>query len=58
MDIEEAFKKFTNRRRCKDGFSVKCKLGLWGVFAPTKEQAMKEAMYYFVQYFNDGEYST
>lgn len=57
MDIDDAFQRFTVQRPNKNGFRITCKLGLWGVFAPTKDQAIAEARHYFVQYFNDGEYS-
>lgn len=35
---------------------IKCKLGFWSVFAPTRELAVREAMHYFSQYRSDGEY--
>ena len=38
-------------------YSIKCKKGLWAVFAPTKEIAEREARHYFIQYYGDGEYS-
>ena len=38
--------------------TISCKLGLWGVDAPTMKQAMDEATYYFSQYKLDGEYSS
>jgi len=31
---------------------------LWGVDAPTLEQAIDEAKHYFLQYLSDGEYSS
>jgi len=42
----------------EDGFGVgiHCRLGLWGVFAPTMEQALREAHHYYLQYYRDGEY--
>ena len=58
MDIDEAYKKFTKRRKTAHGYSVKCSLGLWGVTAPTKAQAEREGKHYLVQYFSDGEYNT
>lgn len=33
-----------------------CKLGLWSVECKTKEDAEREARYYFMQYDADGEY--
>jgi hypothetical protein len=56
--IVEAFEKNTKYKVTKDGrHKVDCKKGLFGVSAPTKEQAMKEARHYFMQYFVDGEYN-
>ena len=42
----------------EDGFKVgiDCRLGLWGVSAPTMEQALREAQHYYIQYQRDGEY--
>jgi len=42
----------------EDGFGVEinCRLGLWGVSAPTMEQALREAQHYYLQYQRDGEY--
>jgi hypothetical protein len=57
MSIDEAFKKFTRRKRTKTGYEIKCTKGLWGVCAPTKAQAENEARHYFRQYYEDGEYS-
>ena len=56
MDIDAAFKLNTSKRRTKDGYSVKCKLGLWAVTAPTEQEALREAKHCFAQYFDDGEY--
>jgi hypothetical protein len=53
----DLFKKYTRRRKTKDGYSISCRRGLWGVHAPTKEQAETEAMRYFIAYFGVGEYS-
>ena len=59
--IVESFEKNTTYKVVKVGqgevHSVNCKKGLFGVSGPTKEQAMKEARHYFVQYFEDGEYT-
>lgn len=42
----------------EDGFGVEinCRLGLWGVSAPTMEKALREAQHYYLQYHRDGEY--
>jgi hypothetical protein len=43
----------------RDGLThINCKLGLWGVTAPSFERAMVEAMCYFSQYRLDGEYNS
>ena len=39
-----------------DGYEIRCVLGLWGVYAATKEDAEREARHYFAQYYSDGEY--
>jgi len=56
MDIHESFNKNTKVKKTKDGYSVKCLKGLWGVFASTEEEALNEARHYFRQYYEDGEY--
>jgi len=57
LEIDEAFKKNITIKDTGYGFEVNCRKGLWGVVAPTKEEALREARHYFVQYFMDGEYS-
>lgn len=52
------FNRCVNRKKKKDGYAIECKLGLWGVDAPTKKEAENEAKYYFSQYKLDGEYSS
>jgi hypothetical protein len=53
------FNRCVTIQRHRDGLThINCKLGLWGVTAPSFEQAMVEAMYYFSQYKLDGEYSS
>ena len=37
--------------------TINCKKGLWGVDAPTQQQAVTEALHYYQQYRADGEYS-
>lgn len=58
MCEDDAFKKNTTYRKTKFGHQISCNKGLWGVCAPTKEQAEREARHYFAQYFDDGEYDT
>lgn len=38
------------------GRSIRCCLGLWGVSAGDKATAEREALHYWTQYFEDGEY--
>lgn len=58
MEIDAAYKKFTTHKKTQYGYEISCAKGLWGVCAPTADQADREAKHYFVQYFSDGEYST
>ena len=50
----QAFEK--NTKRSRDGRTIKCRLGLWSVMAPTREDALREAQRYFILYYLDGEY--
>jgi hypothetical protein len=57
MIIEDKeFVENTVYKETKYGVEIWCKKGLWLVCAPTEEQAIIEAMHYFNQYYNDGEY--
>ena len=59
-DVDELlleFKKNTKESESNGRFNIDCVKGLWGVSAPTKEDAKREAMHYFIQYFTDGEYT-
>ncbi len=56
MDIDEAFKKFTEHKKVGGRHEIDCTKGLWGVSAPSKDEAMTEAKHYFWQYYRDGEY--
>jgi hypothetical protein len=38
------------------GRTITCRLGLWRVDAFTAEEAEREAIRYWVQYWQDGEY--
>ena len=57
MNMYEAYREFTIRRKTDFGYMVKCKKGLWRVDARTKEAAEREARHYFMLYFNGGEYT-
>ncbi len=52
----EKFYMCTKSTKSKGSHSIDCRLGLWGVTAPTLEQAVDEAKHYFLQYMGDGEY--
>ena len=54
----DLFEANIKRNRDEYGYCVNCRKGLWGVLAPTKEEAEREARRYFAQYFSDGEYDT
>ncbi len=56
-DIDESFKRHTTYKKTKSGHKIDCSKGLWGVIAPTKAEAEREARHYFVQYLADGEYN-
>lgn len=61
MDNPSEFEKFymcTDLSKVNGIVSIECKLGLWGVSAPTMEQAVDEAKHYFLQYLSDDEYSS
>ena len=52
----EDFKKCTNTVFDGDMWDIGCKLGLWGVTGEDKDQVQDEALHYFRQYKEDGEY--
>ena len=54
----QKFEKCTKVKQSKGRVTVDCVKGLWGVDAPTLEQAIDEAKHYFLQYLSDGEYSS
>tara|TARA_R110000737_G_C14399033_1_gene453837 strand:- start:269 stop:511 length:243 start_codon:yes stop_codon:yes gene_type:complete len=55
---QKQFNKCITKRTRKNGHtSINCKLGLWGVSAPNEIQAIREALHYWHQYKEDGEYS-
>lgn len=54
--VLDAYHKNTSVSDIGDGrVRIKCKKGLWSVEGPMKE-AVNEAIHYFKQYWNDGEY--
>ena len=59
MNRLESFNKCTTKKELKGGRTeIKCKLGLWSVDGYESINVMCEAMNYFRQYKDDGEYSS
>ena len=59
MSILDEFSRCTVKTKSKDGrTTISCKLGFWSVEAYESINAMCEAMHYFKQYKEDGEYSS
>ena len=56
MTFDELFNKCTTTTKRGDKYHIACKKRLWGVTAPTREEAEKEARWYFYLYLSDGEY--
>ena len=52
---EEDFR--ANINISKNGTSIECKKGLWGVTSSTPEETDNQARWYFYQYWKDGEYT-
>jgi hypothetical protein len=42
--------------RSKDGRSINCRKGLWGVSSNCRHRTEQESFHYWRQYYNDGEY--
>ena len=56
MSNYDDFKKCTHTIFDGDVWDISCKLGLWGAQCENKAAAQDEAIYYFNQYKEDGEY--
>jgi len=41
----------------KSELMIRCKLGLWGCYGFDKGQLEAEARHYWIQYYQDGEYT-
>ena len=55
--VEEFYRACTKKRVLPDGrVEIDCKLGLWSVSAPDDQTAEREAVHYWRQYWQDGEY--
>ena len=51
------FEQNTRRRILKSGnLIIRCKRGLWSCEGPDHDKVQREAMNYFLQYYEDGEY--
>lgn len=55
-ELDDLYIKYTKRSIYKYGCKVECCKGLWGVIAPTMEEADKEGYRYFIQYWMNGVY--
>ena len=55
MDIA-MLDKYSTYRAKHGRHEISCKLGLWSVDCPDQETAINEALHYFNQYYEDGEY--
>jgi hypothetical protein len=58
LTIFDKFYMCTKSKKSKGLHIIDCRLGLWGVSAPTIEKAVVEARHYFLQCLSDGEYSS
>ena len=58
MSDYDDFKKCTHTIFDGHVWDISCKLGLWGVYSECKDTAQDEALHYFNQYKEDGEYSS
>lgn len=57
MKFKDTFNICVKIKKIKGGGTqVDCVKGLWGVSASTDQDAIREAMNYFLQYHQDGEY--
>jgi hypothetical protein len=57
-DIGQAFKDNVIIRRLKSGrYRARCRKGLWSVEGPDAGPILDEALHYFQQYYEDGEYA-
>lgn len=51
------FRQNTRRRTLKTGnLIISCKRGLWTFDGPDHDEVERQAMHYFLQYYQDGEY--
>jgi len=57
MTIDEAWAKYTTSRRICKYWKISCNKGNWSVEGVDLKVVTNEAMNYFRQYYEDGEYS-
>ena len=50
------FEKNTTKTEADGRVMIRCNKGLWSVDAPSEYEAMREAVRYYIQYAEDGEY--
>ena len=55
-DVYEKFYKCVLIFYDSDNWHYECKLNLWGVTGCDKDEVEEEALHYFRQYLEDGEY--
>jgi len=54
----ELFDRCAETKLFRDGvIQIHCKLGLWSVQGRDARHTRREAMHYWIQYFEDGEYN-
>ena len=56
MSIDEAWAKFTTRKKICKYWEISCNKGNWKVQGSDLEKVTSEAMHYFQQYYSDGYY--
>jgi len=55
--VHNIFERCTKAKILKDGsLRISCILGLWSVEGLDRDFIRKEAMHYWIQYYDDGEY--
>lgn len=57
LPTEQDFFDNTWLRQNKHTYRLSCRRGLWAVEARDLRDVVKEAWYYFAQYWQDGEYT-
>lgn len=53
----EDVSEFTTTTVDNDMYTIECTKGLWSVSSPDFKEAFSSAMWYFQQYWYDGEYT-